>query len=102
MIQVINKEYRRFRVEVVLKGGCYGLNNCLTHDKDDPLVEFWDVECKQFVSRYYLSTLLESSNTSGLCLDGGVPEWHITAENKRDAVEYARLCCARWSAYTPC
>lgn len=67
-------------VRLVEKGDKYGLNGCLTHDKGDPLVEFYDTRYKhtdfgQFVSRYYLSTLLKSEN--GLCLQGDVPSWSV-------------------------
>lgn len=66
-----------FEVGIVQKGGAYGLNKCLTHTKDDPLVEFYTAK-GQFVSRYYLSTLMES--TGGLNLEGNVPEWQISNE----------------------
>jgi len=75
----------RFNVRVVRKGDRYGLNNCLVHDKSDPLVEFYDTtHGEQFVSRYYRSTLLSdngprSLDRTGLCLDGGYPEWSVGA-----------------------
>jgi hypothetical protein len=75
----------KFNVRVVRKGDRYGLSFCLTHDKDEPLVEFYDAryphtEFGQFVSRYHLSTILERDN-AGLCLDGGVPEWSVSAND---------------------
>lgn len=86
---------------LVCQGDNYGLNHCLEHDEADPLVEFYDMdsgaaqkmrasddprtryegeEYGQFVSRYYLSTLNETSwaNSSGLNLDGGVPRWGVS------------------------
>ena len=75
----------KYHVRVVRSGDRYGLNFCLTHDKDEPLVEFCDsryphTKHGQFVSRYYLSTILEMGDT-GLCLDGGEPEWEVSAED---------------------
>jgi len=87
----LNREGQRLAGRVVFKGDLYGLNNCLEHGKDDPLVEFWwpsanrtdfperyadDDAC--FIGRYYLTTLTgeckwskRSSITEGICLDGG-------------------------------
>lgn len=68
----------RWCVRIVFIGDQYGLNHCLEHDKDEPLIEFYDMdsgaaaimrnsddkteaylaeEYGQFVSRYYYSTL---------------------------------------------
>ncbi len=68
----------RWCVRMVFEGDNYGLNHCLEHDKDEPLIEFYDMdsgaaaimrnsgdkteaylaeEYGQFVSRYYLSSL---------------------------------------------
>lgn len=37
----------------------------------------------QQISAYYLETLLDGSAAFGLCLDGGVPDWTVTAESYR-------------------
>lgn len=75
----------KWRVHIVAPGAHYGANNCLTHDGDRSMVEFWDMSVKkgdfpngQFVSRYYVETLLEDKwgagpevlMQHGLCLDG--------------------------------
>jgi hypothetical protein len=75
----------KFNVRVVSKGDRYGLDFCLTHNKDEPLVEFYDAryphtEFGQFVSRYNFSTIWERDD-AGLCLDGGEPEWSICADD---------------------
>ena len=95
-ITVTNRSDRPFRVVIVQKCDRYGRNNCLVHDKDDALVEFWDMsntdlhgEDGQFVSRYYLSTLKKRDQSRGLCLDGGVACWHVTAQNVQDAIALA-------------
>ena len=90
-LKVTNDNGLTFRVRVVLKGDKYGRNNCLTHDKSDPLVEFYTDESNYFVSGYYLSTLLERIDDGcGICLDGGQPELYITYKNKIDAIEFAK------------
>lgn len=70
-----------FRVRVVFKGDSYGQNFCLTHDSDDPLVEFYDKRYNftphgQFVTRYFAVTLTERGE-NGLDLYGGEPNWKV-------------------------
>lgn len=86
-----------FNVRIVAKGDAYGLNDCLTHDHEDVLVEFYDAKQDpakfgrrgQFVSRYHYTTLLDAgSYPSGLQLDGGVPAWSISKVGMRDVVRY--------------
>ena len=78
-----------FLVNIVEKSENYGLNNCLTHDKVDPLIEFYDqrymhTPLGQFVSRYYMSTLLDDKDQhSGLDLQGNVPDWKIDAKQMK-------------------
>lgn len=77
----------KFNVRVVNKGDKYGRDFCLTHDEDKPLVEFYDsryphTEFGQFVSRYYVKTILEDNGygdkSVGLQLHGGVPAWTVS------------------------
>ena len=81
-----------FNVRLVRRGDKYGQNNCLTHDNDAPMVEFYDArypysEFGQFVTRYYTSTLIRrGSPARGIQLDGGSPDWSITADNERDVL----------------
>ena len=81
-------QLEKFNVRIVNKGDRYGRADCLTHDDDRPMVEFYDRRYQhgdwpdrgQFVSRYYVSTLLEVENR-GLCLDGGnANEWSVSAD----------------------
>ena len=67
-------------VRIVEKGDKYGLKDCLTHEGDEPLVEFFDTRYEhtdlgQFVSRYFIDTL--TGGEGGLNLDGCEPEWTI-------------------------
>jgi len=74
-------------VRLCLENDKYGLDDCLTHINKDPLVEFYDRKYLnkfsgdrgQFVSRYFLSTLLEDDWIDrGLNLHGGVPNWQVS------------------------
>lgn len=73
-------------VRVVQKGESYGRQNCLTYEKDEPVVEFYDTRYPfsnlgQFVSRYNLSTLVDTHPYGhGLLLYGGEPSWTISGE----------------------
>lgn len=74
---------RPWLVRVIERGDTYDRENCHTHAKLDPLVEFHDLnrglEKLHLVSRYYLSTLLEWNPrpSRGINLHGGVVEWAI-------------------------
>lgn len=97
-----NEQGRNWRVRLVLKGDKYGLDNCATHDSDEPMVEFYDLHYPetfgtdgQFVSRYNLGTILfegcalsrsELMNASernpeyGIDLQGDVDGWEMSAD----------------------
>lgn len=85
----------RFNVRIVNTGDRYGRNDCLINDKP-PMVEFYDNRFDfpdfmgrgQFVSRYYVSTLLERQPDTGLCLDGGVPAWSVSAQDMEQVMQY--------------
>lgn len=84
---------RLFAVRIVRQGDAYGRDGCLTHDEAQPLVEFYDAHrandwpdtfsgnLGQFVSRYYWTDLADHSPDFDLDLDGGVPEWTVTADS---------------------
>jgi len=91
-----------FTMRVVGNGDSYGRDMCLTHKGPDPLVEFYDrrynqeedpdgVRLGQFVSRYYLSTLLKSNQNgqtpfdTGILLDGG-NNWRVSAAAMADCL----------------
>lgn len=102
MITVTNDVGRKFNVRLIQQGERYGRNGVLVHDEADPLVEWFDatyandpgffdvnsIGCGQFVSRYYLTTMLEHRPDFGLDLHGGEPVWKVSAENVRDALDY--------------
>jgi len=98
---------KNWMVRIVKKGQPYGLNYCLTHDKDEPLVEFYslgdyrlpdekgtlkvDEQKKQelrdkfpigqFVSRYNLRTVLDHTPGVGLDLYGSEPRWTLYGDS---------------------
>jgi len=103
-VAVTNGAGRTFNVVAILQGERYGRNDCLTHDSPDPMVEFYDATYMdedfdpqgQFVSRYYMSTLMGIGDFSrprqpgvGLGLSGGNDEWVVTHDNVTDALNFA-------------
>lgn len=96
----------KWRVHVVAPGAHYGLNNSLTHDDNRSLVEFWDMSVTkdkfpdgQFVSRYYIETLLEDKwgpgpqdlMRGGLCLDGlNADVWSVTGNEMKTVFEWLK------------
>ena len=94
-IEVTNEDGRTFTVRVVEQGANYGRNDCLPHEKSEPMIEFFDktyiegiTPLGQFVSSYYYKTLIDALY-SGINLDGGVDAWHVSAENVQDALAFA-------------
>ena len=89
---------RVFALRVVNQGDAYGRNGCMTHDEAAPMVEFYDTiyagedpdtftgHLGQFVTRYYVSTLMDTDPTRGLQLDGGVAVWTVTADSLAQAL----------------
>lgn len=92
---------------IVFEGGAYGLDDILVHDRTDPLIEFYDArwtdggfnpERGQFVSRYFLSTLMENSyggpfgsdDYPGIDLDGGVSDWKLDAATCQAIARWVR------------
>lgn len=85
------------------------INDCQRYGHGLPLVEFYDTSADpakfpggQFVSRYYMSTLLgmddprdSLSQHTALTLDNGVPEWTLTRDECREVAAW--LASARES-----
>ena len=110
MIKVINDGGRPWAVRLVFTGMAYGLDFKLTHDKPEPLIEFYDARYEhtpygQFVSRYYVSTLLEgfkSGRTSGgICLEGSVPAWNVSGDALGRVLDWASKAVAERDANPP-
>jgi hypothetical protein len=103
--RVTNDKGRAFNVRLVRKGDRYGLDDKLVHDKDEPVIEWWDATHEndrrftigrgQFVARYSLSTLTGQDRYSrcdhrkgspGIDLLGHEPAWKVTGQNVVDAL----------------
>lgn len=81
-----HKEHTFFHIRIVRRGEGYGLNKQVIHNDRDPLVEFYDAEYAgrsnfdpegQFVSRYYVSTLLNFRPGEGIGLHGNSTCWSV-------------------------
>lgn len=78
------RDGKTWTVRLVQSGDQYGLNDCLTHNEVEALVELYDADQSstngrgQFVSRYYLSTFMEIEAGRGLNAHGGVPVWQLS------------------------
>lgn len=91
--QVTNSQGRDFTIRIVRNGDSYGLDDCLTHDKEQPFVEFYDLTHMhttrgQFVSRYSADTLLLMNHDTGLDLDCGVEPWSIDGATMNKVVAF--------------
>ena len=98
MMADLMKKFEHWNVRILRRGDRYGLNDCLTHEEDDPIIEFYDTnrtddeEWKRghFVARYYVETLFDDEwdlQNQGLQLDGGVENWYVTPQ------AMARILC---------
>jgi hypothetical protein len=98
-LMVLGTDGRTFAVLVVPTGGRYGLDCCLVADA--PMIEVYDYSqdhevfgpLGQFTGgRYLVETLAEESRGSGapLSLDGGIPEWTLTATAHQTVRDLAR------------
>ena len=87
----------KWNVLIVNTGDNYGLNMCLLNVKA-PMVEFYDgryphvhAPYGQFVSRYYISTILNGNlDSTGLCLDGRIPAWNVSAEDMAQVITFLK------------
>lgn len=78
----------KWTIKVVPSGDASRRNTGHADLDSDSIVQFYDNsqskeafgEDGQFVSSYYLQTLREHKG-GGLCLDGGIPAWTVSAED---------------------
>lgn len=98
LMDLATDDKRQWTVRVVFEGDCYGLDNILIHDDPSPLVEFYDRKSTkfgklgQFVSRYYLSTLLADKaalSRRGLDLQMDVKAWKLGRDTIATAINWA-------------
>lgn len=88
-----------FNVRIVSQGDGYGKDDCLIlANWEESLVEFYDAKQDaakfgprgQFVSRYFLTTILGAEGKHGLQLDGDIPEWSISPKGVREVQRYIK------------
>lgn len=58
------------------------------YSMDKPIVEFYSMDTNQFVSAYYVETLLDHTEGYHLSLDGGIPAWSIRWEDLADILDW--------------
>jgi hypothetical protein len=99
MLEITNDAGRTFRVTCVRKGERYGLNDCLVHDQDEPLVEFEDVTSLSkpaaehlIVARYPARVILQKEAGDDLWLYGRTLIWRIGPHEIRKMQEWLRRC----------
>ncbi len=86
ILKVIDNDTAQpWTIKIIAKNDAYGRDDCLTHDDDELMVEFYDGRYiegfdpeGQFVSRYNLSTIAQETYR-GINLDGGIASWTINA-----------------------
>lgn len=101
-----------WRVHLVMPGDHYGRGDVLTYEQEKadrygsglPMVEFYDTSQDptrfpggQFVSRYYMDTLLGTDSLKlgvplrdmqAFSLDGGVPAWTVSGDDLKRVAEW--------------
>jgi len=95
---------RLWTIRIVEQGDNYGREDCLTHDRADALIEFFDTGSEfaakfppygQFVSRYFLTTLQGTDGYGqpfpgpyGLDLQGGDNNWKVSEEGMEAVMKF--------------
>ena len=89
------KTNQPWNIRIRVEGDGYGRDDAYTHE-GEPSVEFYDGrytekfgQLGQFVSSYYISTLLEGKvENTGLNLDGGIDSWSVHYEAMNEVRDY--------------
>ena len=76
-----NERNQPWTIRIVEEGDKYGRDDCLTYEKEEPVIEFYDGEnlfdkqesdgtmLGQFVSRYYISTIMDGKGLDAKMLE---------------------------------
>lgn len=119
-------------MHLIYPGERYGLDGCLTyelnaysgapaaaHRASYPLVEFYDTSQDtarfpggQFVSRYYMTDLLEDDsiavsldtmlkNGNQFSLDGGIPAWTVEGDDLAKVNDFLKKSCMEFCGSLP-
>jgi hypothetical protein len=96
-IKVTNQHGVSFMVKVVKNGEhVFSKSNRRVINKGRTLVEFYDTNKSdpdanvQFVSSYYVSTLISSGSKNGLCLDTGSSTWVLSETELEEVLNFIR------------
>ena len=74
-------------------------DNRYPHDKEGKIV------LGQFVSSYYITTMLGDEfgarlgDSGGLCLDGGIPDWSVSQECAKEVADFLEESVPDWKKY---
>lgn len=96
VLHVTNEAGRRFEVRCIRQGDRYGLNACLVHDRDEPLVELTEVPITGplsppgpgLVARFPARTFLDRGPGSDLWLCGRDAAWRLAPDQIRQVREW--------------
>jgi len=82
----------RFNTKLIRAGDRYGSGDQLRH-QGEPVLEFYDprwpyTPLGQFISRYYVKTLLNT--TGALQLELCTPEWVVSADDLEESKNWVR------------
>ena len=75
-----------FEVRYIPKGSRHGRTNSLV--AKEALVEFYDSRTKQFISSYYVDTIMDIKGSSGLNLNSSIPSWAIPAKSLNKVIDW--------------
>jgi|TARA_R110000796_G_scaffold40635_2_gene100615 hypothetical protein len=97
LLKIIDNDTAQpWTIKIIAKNDAYGRDDCLTHDDDELMVEFYDGRYienfdpeGQFVSRYNLSTIANETDR-GINLHGGVDSWSVNASAMKSVRTWLR------------
>ena len=77
---------RDFKVQYIPIGGRYGRNYSFVAKEE--LVEFYDMQTNQFVSRYATDTIMRNDYPRGLDLERDIDVWKIPAKGMEEVIDW--------------
>jgi len=96
ILAIFDKETNQpWNIRIRVEGDGYGRDDAYKHE-GEPTVEFYDArytekfgKLGQFVSSYYISTLLKNDDrTVGIDLDGGIDSWKVKYQAYNEVKDY--------------
>jgi len=102
MLRITNDQGRRFNVVCVRKGDRHGPDKSLVHDRDEPLIEFYDATFEgtrrfapegQFIAAYPASVLLGVERDLGFQFHVSRPYWKLDVARLQNVWDWIRADC---------